>query len=193
MVRKSILLDFGNPKTFKTTIARMKKARTRVIRVRNFFNKLSSDLDKIYWRKLRRELAEYPSPRYKLKPKYSSQKQHDYVMFLARTRKIVLPTQRSDKLAKSWDVKTKVSETGIDLTISTSDEKAQFVVGKVGITEKKAEIRKLEAPIQPFARANRWRPVHTVVTPVVLQARKYANKKTEEWGEHLFDDRDFNG
>ena len=79
------------------------------------FNYLSSDLDKIYWRKLRQELAEYPSPKLKLRPKFSSQKQHDYVMYMARKRKIILPTHRTDRLAKSWDVKTTVSETGINL------------------------------------------------------------------------------
>ena len=34
--QKPILLDFGNPRSFKSAIIRMKKARTRVIRVRNF-------------------------------------------------------------------------------------------------------------------------------------------------------------
>ena len=144
-------------------------------------------------RKLRRDLSTYPSPKYKLKPKYKSRKQHDFVMFLWRTKKIMLPTERSPELAESWTVKSDVKNNNIQLTIRTSDEKAQFLVGKVGISQKESDIKKLESPIQPFAKANRWRPAHTVITPVVQKIEKYTSNRMAEWEDHLLDEGDFHG
>jgi hypothetical protein len=178
-MKRRIVWEIGKPSSFRKLVGRLEKAQYRVKNIKPFMERVSNEVDQLFLRRLRRELATYPSPKYKLKPKFASKKQHDFVMFLWRTRKIVLPTERSPELAESWTVKSAVKNDNIQLTISTSDEKAQFVVGKVGLSQKPSDIKKLESPIQPFARANRWRPAHTVgrhsILPYLFLVCSYHN------------------
>ena len=186
MAQKNLVIDFNNPKTIKLTAKRITRARNKVVKIRHQLEMVANDIDRLYLRRLRQDLSNYPPSKYRLRLKYSSRKQHDFVMFMWRTRKINLGTRTHD-LAHSWNVKTTVTDTKIELTIETSDEKAQYVVGEVGIVTKPSDIKKLEAPIQPFAKQNRWRPAHTVITPAVIKTKKYVDAKMEEWENHLLD------
>lgn len=192
-MKRRIVWEIGKPSSYRKLVGRLEKAQYRVRNIKPFLERVSNEVDQLFLRRLRRDLATYPSPKYKLKPKFKSKKQHDFVMFLWRTRKIMLPTERGPELAESWTVKSAVKNDNIQLTIKTSDEKAQYVVGKVGLSQKPSDIKKLESPIQPFARANRWRPAHTVITPVVRRVEKYVNNRMEEWEDHLLDEGDFHG
>ena len=192
-MKNIIVLDLSNPASIRRVADRLKKVQYRIRNIKPFMEIVSTEVDQLFLRKLRRDLANYPAAKHKLKPKFTSRKQHDFVMFLWRTRKIQLPYERSGELGASWTAKSSVKNDNIQLTIGTSDEKSQFAVGKVGISQKPSDIKKYESPIQPFARANQWRPAHTVITPVVLKIRKYVDKRMEEWEDHLLDEGDFHG
>ena len=190
-MKKEIVIDLSKDKTVKKALFRIGKARTRVRRLKNYMQEVATDVDKIFLRALRIKLADYPAHKSKLRPKFRSKKQHDLVMYMWRTRKIHLPYDRTHRLAESWIAKTTVTDNNIQLTIDTSDDKAQFVVGKIGLSPKKSDIKKYESPIQPFARDNGWVPAHKIIRPVVLKVKKYINQRMDEWEDHLLDDRDF--
>lgn len=190
-MKKRIVWELGKPSSYKSLVGRLKKAKYRVRNISPFLKKVSNEVDQLFLRRLRRTLSTYPANKHRLRPKFKSKKQHDFVMMLWRTRKIQLPYERSEELAEGWEVKADVKNDNIQITIRNSDEKSQYVIGKVGIVKKASDIKKLESPIQPFARANRWRPAHTVITPVMQRVEKYVGQRMEEWEDHLLDEGDF--
>lgn len=192
-MKKEIVIDLSKEQTVKKALFRIKKARSRVQRLRNHMQELATDVEKLFLRRLRIQLSDYPAHKSKLRAKFRSRKQHDFVMYMWRTRRIQLPYERTNRLAESWITKVDVTDSSIRLTIDTTDEKAQYVVGKIGLSSKKSDIKRYEAPIQPFAKDNGWVPAHKIIRPVVLKVQKYIDQRMDEWEDHLLDERDFHG
>lgn len=176
---KDIKIDFMDKRSVKKAKKEisdlMNKSRSPSTK---FLKNLVKEINDKFMTPLLDDLRKYPPERNRNRPlKWTSQKQHRYIMYMWRKRKINLPTSRTSNLADSWYAKATLVNNYIQITVSSDDPAYQFVVGRIGFNSKRKDIKEYEKYQQRYHKETGWRPAHTVIRPYMNQIRNYINEQ----------------